>query len=525
MSSPTNATSPRPRKLIPPGRSRRGSSLNQPPPNLSALSIPTLPFVNNDVFELNSATIEKLKTLNRSSSDSAVLEIYDSEPTAEAVSTLRSLITTKEDELKLSAEIGQELLWKFQSVVTAYQTLATHYTELELKYKETVDEKEILVAEKAGLLKKLNDVRSHLSSTESSLIDIRESTSTKITQATAILQDTQNRETELLRTVSDLEEKANKAMKEEAKSKKDLKKWKEKCDRFQQRDTDLQEKVKSVQEINRKLRDEVAKLTHQANLSFPSPTPSQPDELTQLVTIIQELQSSNFKIKSEYSQLEELLTEYRNEIASLQAQMEEKETLMIRDDLRSVHDLLGKKVDGGAAFGVETNWDGARHDAVSSIDQSPTRAVDNTGHVSPRSPRSRESPTKELGDTSSVMSSSFGNSLYQQTLNEELSMHSYSNVDEESVADPRSPSKQLFDINSKPHTDVLNFDVILTILTNLHTHALSLLKRLSATDTVTLNRRLKRAFDIDDLTKMSNELIENVRIDQTNFRNPESEFH
>lgn len=59
----------------------------------------------------------------------------------------------------------------------------------------------------------------------------------------------------------------------------------------------------------------------------------------------------------------------------------------------------------------------------------------------------------------------------------------------------------------------MNFDVILTILTNLHTHALSLLKRLSATDTVTLNRRLKRAFDIDDLTKMSNELIENVRID------------
>ncbi|KAJ3077152.1 hypothetical protein HDU98_007537 [Podochytrium sp. JEL0797] len=221
---------------------------------------------------------------------------------------------------------------------------------------------------------------------------------------------------------------------------------------------------------------------------------SQPPDI--MISLVRELSSSNAKLTLEANELKDLLAASEVEILALRSTVEELEHFgdggmhsaeMLADTSLAVE--LGESAEMVQMGNLESEFG----DSVIS-DVTPTSPILKKGFM-----RQLPSGVDILGEAERWERGGIPHS--PTTSNSEKHL--------EGVGSGAGASRR----SSIASSTNLSQSTTQILIRSLHTTALSIHSRLASTDTVSINRRLRRAFDLTELTRLSHSVLTNIETD------------
>ncbi|OAD08200.1 hypothetical protein MUCCIDRAFT_182376 [Mucor lusitanicus CBS 277.49] len=240
-----------------------------------------------------------------------------------------------------------------------------------------------------------------------------------------------------------------------------------------------------LRESNEKLRKDVLKLT--SALLSPTASDLQMTNHNQLIELIKELASANNKLKSDLLDCSDLLMECRSD-------------LYAKQDAHMQHD------------------DGSYNDE--NCDRLSTSAPQKSSTILDALPRLPRHPQKDETGTASVpqeASAPIVHHHYHYYMRNKLLAEKGKNKTAAATATTKLKSGQTTPKVSLSSSSLSKIDTS-SPFKQLYSQVFNALQRLQQTDIRALNRRLRRAFDILELSSMSNSIIENIVTDVDGFR-------
>ncbi|RCH84018.1 hypothetical protein CU098_000891, partial [Rhizopus stolonifer] len=235
-------------------------------------------------------------------------------------------------------------------------------------------------------------------------------------------------------------------------------------------------------------------------LKFTSPSTRNTDDL---INLIKELSVSNTKLKSELLNSKDQLLEAREEIITLSRKSDRDSTATRKStDLFSEINMKAK-----------TRRATSVKEKKKKKESMPIRH--NTVLPSPLPTVSSSMPNSICSESSPVVHHHYHYYVKGEQMDDSMSDTS----EEKTRALLQEPNQQDTIESSSPTSSILTIKRDGTTVTNqspyfmLQEHVAQVLDRLRGSDIRTLNRRLKRAFDITELSSMSNAIIDNILMD------------
>ncbi|KAG2193193.1 hypothetical protein INT46_011274 [Mucor plumbeus] len=248
-----------------------------------------------------------------------------------------------------------------------------------------------------------------------------------------------------------------------------------------------------LRESNEKLRKDVLKLT--SALLSPTTSDLQMTNNNQLIELIKELASANNKLKSDLLDCSDLLMECRSDLHATQ------DNNMHHDD--------------------NNNYNDQNNDSCSRLS---TSAPQKSFAVLETLPRlSRNQQKDETGTMVSQENTQESSSVpivhhhYHYYMRNKLLAEKGKNKISSAVVKPKYDQKTNTSKIALPTSSLSKIDSS-SPFKQLYNQVSNVLERLQQTDIRALNRRLKRAFDILELSSMSNSIIENIVTDVDGFK-------
>ncbi|CEP08056.1 hypothetical protein [Parasitella parasitica] len=439
----------------------------------------------------------------------------------ENLETMSSTIRKLENDARLAAVIGQSLLEKHERFVTEsndmkqqleqqVELLHDRIHELEQSLiesdackQEYQQEKNKSVWECQKMQKTLDETTSDLDLCNSRCLQLGSELKSKnneveklrifkfMARQADIREDTLRAKLEDVKQELAVSRKAELTL--ESKHKKLRTKYESICFAFEKLKLDQQETSNHqldlmwLKESNEKLRKDVLKLT--SALLSPTASDLQMTSHNQLIELIKELASANNKLKSDLIDCSDLLMECRSD-------------LYAKQDSSMHHD-------------EGSDWNGRNDESCgrlsTSAPQRPTTILDNLPRLSRNQQKDETGAIVAQEGTPESSSAPIVHHHYHYYMRNKLLAEKGKN---NTSVRPRS------DQASKPTISSSSVSRIDTSspFRQLYSQLSSVLQRLQQTDIRALNRRLRRAFDILELSSMSNSIIENIVTDVDNFR-------
>ncbi|KAI9269976.1 hypothetical protein EDC94DRAFT_333459 [Helicostylum pulchrum] len=268
-----------------------------------------------------------------------------------------------------------------------------------------------------------------------------------------------------------------------------------------------------------------------------------------LISLIKELSSANTKLKSDLMNCKEQLSDARDEITALMQKIDDNERksehkqVSLQDDLMkksmstNTIDFKKKPPISKRAASVKEKIPNKKEKSKTTIQPLPTVSssmpTSTLVSCSPSSSsaivhhhyhyyvknnkgeRVRMTDETESGSNSSSNDFSSGELMECCDTSEKNDLYSsvvmdmgIQNNSRELVISPSASSVMTIKDGTFTNSDIVQSPYIL-----LQQHVTQILERLRGSDILALNRRLKRAFDITELSSMSNSVIENILMD------------
>ncbi|KAJ3128138.1 hypothetical protein HK098_005038 [Nowakowskiella sp. JEL0407] len=499
--------------------------LTRTPSNSSVYSQP-----DNDVlYDIVRAQWKKLKHKSKKPQQSSTLTINlptctEPCPRSEA---LLELLRVREEDLFLAAELGLALLSKFEQSQTTMRDLIQEHENTLLQVdllSQTINDDKVeadeFANEKQGLVERIGDIIDQLTQSESkiqelsNLVQQREEELEKSQHQIAKLTKLKQENESLYSKIDSLQSELALLESQEDSHKG---KWKRALARVSELE-ELYAKSKSevlaLKEMNEKFEERRIPVFSKGGMS--SPTAPQ---LNELFNLVKELTASNvasnaqnLQLRADLSNVTELLNDCRNEFLQYKASVEETMSQTDAIPVNEGEDMKGKSVlEELESYVLENslkklksrspvlNAEISKLDIHGIADLEPPILDDIS---EPMSVSGTSDPEQSLSVTSSSQSANPNTATLKKKK-------------KSTVSSPKTPNKRHFS-NTSASLSTLpsSTGIYLRMLTSMSD---DLFHRLSKTDTVQLNRLLRRTFDLSELTGLSNSLIENVVVDVGNM--------
>ncbi|KAI9199381.1 uncharacterized protein BJ171DRAFT_216910 [Polychytrium aggregatum] len=469
------------------------------------------------------------------------------------IQNLHFLLKQKDDELKTAAEYGLDLLSKYQTLESQSQFLANENKEVRLKY-------EVLKSSHLDAETRISEFQR----TNLELLRQNETTSKKLSEAASLVSLLEEKNSILAQTVSEKDVEVSKLKKNLGylplleSTKHDLQgrldslfyqitegrvreaSYRRKISRMAARCNELEillEQSKDEGSALKEANEQIQRVRVNRNPYSPGPSPTvseaQSDQDNQaLFSLVKELTLMNNKLKTELAESKELLDMSRNEITALRSSMEivkspvatsgpisatprgrsvfgELESYVLSTSLqklaRESRMLQRSKSDGGTGK-RRKNRDRKVSDELSidTFDQMSisSDAIDDTSH-------------SDEWDISSASDHDFSTTRRPSPLRGSPVIAGTQSMRSSSQLNPRTRSERT---KSQPSaiSNRLPSSVYIYLRT-LQSTAHHIHGRFRHADTVSLNRRLKRQFDLNELSRLSNNVLENIMTEVENL--------
>ncbi|KAL7754135.1 hypothetical protein RI367_000115 [Sorochytrium milnesiophthora] len=287
--------------------------------------------------------------------------------------------------------------------------------------------------------------------------------------------------------------------------------------------------LKVARQTCAQLRSEVARLTSQLTTTTAALTSTTSSDLQQLIGVVNELQGTNFNLKADVAQLRELLAEAREEITRLQQNANVGLAPLLSQDEDAATDrctLYGELGDSmrdsdksppSALLSSSYRTLDAELMGLWPSNTEPATAQQHLPGTSPTLPDTAPDPLNahHPGNGDAVRLARNNKSRGQLSglfSNPSPTQSSLSAASSPADTPPQAVHSLHLPPTSQQQWQALN-KRLLAVLEQLHAQSASALQRLCAADTVALNRKLRRAFDMDKLTELSGEMIDGIKED------------
>ncbi|KAI8802250.1 hypothetical protein BJ742DRAFT_833979 [Cladochytrium replicatum] len=452
--------------------------------------------------------------------------------------TLLDLLRAREDELATAAQLGLSLLAKYEEGQTElnklknlHKSTCTHLADLA----SAAENSEDLLTERTTLAQTVVALREDLRAADAraqelmAVVDSREHEIARLSRDLSKTQHLRSRNEQLELQVEMLRNEMAQLKESEANSARGLRKVSARCVELQMMYERAKEEALALNETQEHLRmltkpaKSVKILVTEEDRQHIAQANSESENLMMLV---KEFSTINAKLKAELAESKEVLADSRNEVAHLRSMLEDRAVVI--PTAERTEELKGKTIFEELESYVmsqsmqQLERSGymhlARGTSSRARDNDMHSLADTTDSSMPTSPSTTSSdsipsPGKDDGNTTTA-SSATSPSMTQSS--NPTSPTSNDSDKRKSLTKGHSPRTKkhkaaaLASLSSLPSHQLIYLRTLQSIATDLQ-------RRLGGADTATLNRRLKRAFDIVELARLSNSVIANIVADVENL--------